>query len=1167
MNNVHVNFLLGPAGSGKTFRCLAEIRAALMAAPEGLPLVFLAPKQATFQLEQELLADPELPGYTRLQILSFERLAGFLLNQFFPAPPRLLSEEGRVMVLRALLARKYEELKLFHASARLPGFARQLSSLLNELQQHQLSPERLLKLADPPSLHFGAVKDSVAPKLPAKAEEDSPNPQLQDKLHDLALLLRAYLDWLKANELQDPNGQLELAAAAVKDAARESQFRLGGLWLDGFAELTPQELDLLAGLIPQSERVTLAFCLDAEPEQGDDWHSMWATINRTFRRCVQRLEILPGFKSTTTVLERHPTKNRFAASPTIAHLERCWVQPQPFTNGELSTLNVQPSTFNSLEVFACADPEGEAVVAAREILKHVREGKGRFRDVAVLVRSLDDYERVLSRVFTRYGIRFFIDRREPVSHHPLAELTRYALRVLISNWEHDDWFGALKTGLVHQDEAMIDRLENAALARGWRGNVWLKPLRLPNEPDLEKRLEQIRQQIVSPFNRMAESLEAVQRQPTGVELAAAIRALWQELGVEEKLQEWSEAAASSKGDSRDSFVQAEIHAQTWQEMEKWLDNLELAFEKTLIPLGDWISVVEAGLANLTVGVIPLALDEVVIGQVDRSRNPNLEMALLLGLNEMVFPAAPPAPLLLSQSDRETLSSRGLMLGLDQRGQIGHERLLGYIACTRARRRLVLTCAHQNLNGQPLNPSPFIHHLQRLFPGLEPEPAGDIDWRQSVHAGELVVPLLKNRVQDPDAKIHSLARLEKLPVFAPVLARWDQIGTARSIRRLSPGLADRIYGPELKTSISNLEDYAACPFKFFVVRGLRAEERKEFEADQRERGSFQHEILMEFHRRLQTQGQRWRDLTPDQAGRLLGEIGKEVQRSFREGLFSSRPDRTFMAESLIENLKTFIQVLVGWAPQYLFEPQAVEIGFGLEQDGLKPWRIELGGGHALLLRGRIDRVDLRQQANDEAYAVVIDYKSSGQELEQVKLVNGLDLQLLAYLGVLRDAANAKAVFGASKLAPAGGFYVGLRNASGSGKNRMDVLEDAQAARQAAYQHRGRFRADLLEAFDNRQKPKGDQFRYSRNKDGNFSKVGNEVLPETDFLALVDQIQEFLRRYGQEIYAGDVRIEPFRHKSETACGHCEYRSVCRFDPWLEPYRVLTRGAVAKELEDNA
>src|SRR5207244_8869078 len=127
-----------------------------------------------------------------------------------------------------------------------------------------------------------------------------------------------------------------------------------------------------------------------------------------------------------------------------------------------------------IRVVTCATPEAEAVLAAREILQFVRGG-GRFREAAVLVRRLDGYDHVLRRVFLRYGIPFFLDRRESVAHHPLAELTRYALRLAVYGWQHDDWFGALKTGLVTADETAVDRLENEALARGWQGNVWFQP--------------------------------------------------------------------------------------------------------------------------------------------------------------------------------------------------------------------------------------------------------------------------------------------------------------------------------------------------------------------------------------------------------------------------------------------------------------------------------------------------------------------------------------------------------------------------------------------------------------------------------------------------------------------------------------------------------------------
>ena len=229
-SSVQARFLLGPAGSGKTFRCLKEIRAELRENPEGPPLIFLAPKQATFQLERQLLTGGGNSGYARLHIFSFERLARFVLEAFSIAPPKLLSDEGRVMVLHALLLRHEHELKLFRRSGRRPGFAREISALLNELQQHQISPTKLRRL-------------SQLDGLPA---------ELRGKLHDLALLSENYTHWLAGHELQDADRLLDLAIETLRInfSLQPSAFSLSGLWLDGFAEMTPQELDLLAAVTP-----------------------------------------------------------------------------------------------------------------------------------------------------------------------------------------------------------------------------------------------------------------------------------------------------------------------------------------------------------------------------------------------------------------------------------------------------------------------------------------------------------------------------------------------------------------------------------------------------------------------------------------------------------------------------------------------------------------------------------------------------------------------------------------------------------------------------------------------------------------------------------------------------------------------------------------------------
>jgi ATP-dependent helicase/nuclease subunit B len=1129
MGAVQIRFLLGPAGSGKTFRCLSEIRDALKASPDGPPLILLAPKQATFQLERQLLADDSLRGYTRLRILSFERLARFIFDQLRKAPPKMLDEEGRLMVLRALLTKKRDELKLFRASARLTGFARQLSQVLQELQSHQLTPETLRKLA-------ADTHDSGG---------------LSSKIHDFALLLESYLRWLVTHNLLDVNCMLSAATEALKSPKSNAQSPksdaarvIGGLWLDGFAELSPQELALLAALVPQCERATLAFCLDPEA-QTDSWLSHWSAVRKTVDVCRKTLSAVPGVTISTEELPRDSKKTRFS-TPALAQLEQSW------SSSELPEHATRNAQHAGLHLVTCADPDSEAIFAAREILKFVRtrrtdKTQNRFRHAAVLVRDLEKYHEPLQRVFSRYGIPFFLDRRESVSHHPLAELTRSALRAIVYQWPHDDWFAALKTGLVPVAELEIDRLENEALARGWKGAVWQEPIHIENQPELSQQLEALRKKIIPPFKKLASQMATCQNRPTGPQLASALRMLWKDLRVEEQLEQWAEEAPIGAFNAPSS-----IHATVWDQMDLWLDNISLAFDDEPLALRDWLPVLEAGLANLTVGVIPPALDQVLIGAVDRSRNPELKRAFVLGMNEGVFPATPDAPALLTDVDREAIGRRGATLGPGLRERTARERYFGYIACTRSSEQLVITCSRQDARGAPLNPSLFFNQAQRLFPRLEieefsPEPKVD----EIEHVFEIIPALLRGEVIDS-------GELRLLPSVAPVLAQWQQWHDLASPEKLalSRAAATALHGRELRTSISALETFAGCPFQFFVRYGLRADERTLFEADPRQTGSFQHEILSRFHAQLRGEKKRWRDITPQNARERIAAVGFELSRTFGEGLFEADERSRFMARALIEQLQNLMAALVGWMRQYEFDPQEVELSFGLGPNDLPPWRLPLGDGKYLVLRGKIDRVDLwRAPDKDEAMAVIVDYKSSGKKLDPIFLHHGMQLQLLSYLNALLHLSDPKKIFDVGKILPAGVFYVPLRAKPNSANTRYEVLDPNPASVVAGYQHTGRFDGKALPGLDNRGLDKGDQFKFRKKKDGEFYKNG-EAMSAADFDALLKKIEDDLRSHGERIFAGDIAAKPFRKGNERACDWCQCQAVCRFDSWIHPFNILRK-----------
>jgi len=774
--------------------------------------------------------------------------------------------------------------------------------------------------------------------------------------------------------------------------------------------------------------------------------------------------------------------------------------------------------------------------------------------VSVVVRKLEGYHQPLQRVFSRYEIPFFLDRRESVAHHPLAELTRSAVRTVAFQWRHDDWFAALKTGLVPADEVEIDRLENEALARGWKGPVWRQAISVAAQPDLTRSLEHVRQKIFPPFQKLALQLAARQNRPAGPQLAEALRDFWKNLDVERQLQSWSDALVESFP-SAIGNRQSAVHSTVWVEMNSWLDNVELAFLEESLPLREWLPILEAGLASLTVGVIPPALDQVLVGAIDRSRNPDIKLALVLGMNETIFPAPPEPTALLTDADCAELEKRNVVLGSNARYQLGRERYFGYIACTRARQRLVLTCSAIDANNKPLNPSPFLSQIQRLFPSLALETLPRMsDWRESEHASELIAPLIKTQT----SKAKNWEEVASIPAVASVIEGVRHFTSPEPAENLSPELAERLYGPTLRTSVSRLEQFAACPFRFFVHSGLLAEERQLFELDVREQGSFQHDALRLFHEQLREENTRWRDITPAEARERIGRIARALAASYRDGLLQASEETRFTARVLTESLQDFVETAVVWMrEQYAFDPVAVELAFG--ENGAAPaWELDLGNGHRLALHGRIDRVDLcRDAESGEAFCVVVDYKSSQKQLDSLLVAHGLQLQLLAYLNVLRRWPNPCEFFGAPRLVPAGVFYVNLRGKYDRAPNRHDALAEVERARRLAYRHSGRFDARVLRKLDGRPDARqGDQFNYRLNNDGSLHKGSREALATDEFEALLEATEANLIRLGREIFSGAARVDPFRKGAMTACDQCGYQSICRIDPWTHRYRVLKK-----------
>jgi ATP-dependent helicase/nuclease subunit B len=295
--------------------------------------------------------------------------------------------------------------------------------------------------------------------------------------------------------------------------------------------------------------------------------------------------------------------------------------------------------------------------------------------------------------------------------------------------------------------------------------------------------------------------------------------------------------------------------------------------------------------------------------------------------------------------------------------------------------------------------------------------------------------------------------------------------------------------------------------------------------------------------LRAERKRWRDLTPADARKRIAWIAEAHARDYHDGLFAASARQRFAARQLSLALQDFVEVVVGWMAQNQFDPQEVEFQFGREAK-VPEWRLPLGDGRALLFGGSIDRVDLLKRSDESALCVVLDFKSSAKSIEPVLLHNGIQLQLPAYLSVLRHLGDPKNHFGVAKLIPAGFFYVTLRGSYQRGKYRNEVLDERDATKRAAYQHSGRYDVSVAPLLD--ASGTGEQFKRPRRSGDSISAA--------EFVALLDQVDARLREFGQRIFAGDTSVDPYRKSTDTPCEFCDYQPVCRIDRWSHKYRAL-------------
>jgi ATP-dependent helicase/DNAse subunit B len=440
-----VRFILGPAGSGKTHRCLEELRALER---QGRPGILLVPEQSTHSAERELLADPALPGLRHVQILSFTRLAFRLREEAgVPEPPRI-GDALRTMLLRSVLARLPDEtLGPLAPLQTRQGFLEELGRFVGEVKAHG-------------TLSFLDAVRSTGP----------------GKLRALGAVLEAYDAARRDLGLVDPEAALHGLEPLV--TAQAGRLRETRLFVDGFLSWTRREREVLVALARSGAQMEIALCLE------DGGRAPFAPAQRTLARMRELLAASGVAEGPAIVLPARPAgEGRFARAE-LVELERGLhadeSAPTRVRGAAVASPSVLPSDRPCLRVAAAPDPRREVLFWARTIDRWIRLDPEPVvpESVAVIVRTVEPYREAIREIFPAYGIPFFLDEPHRLLAHPWARLLLEGLEVLLSGWRRDTVIGFLRNPLLRCEPAAIDLLENVSLEYGrdfedwWLAESW-----------------------------------------------------------------------------------------------------------------------------------------------------------------------------------------------------------------------------------------------------------------------------------------------------------------------------------------------------------------------------------------------------------------------------------------------------------------------------------------------------------------------------------------------------------------------------------------------------------------------------------------------------------------------------------------------------------------------
>ena len=1105
-----LQFIFGNSGSGKSHCLYQSVIEQSIRHPEKNYLV-LVPEQFTMQTQKDLCLMHPRGGIMNIDVLSFGRLAHRVFEEVGQDNRTVLDDEGKNLILRKIAGNYEDELTVLKGNLKKQGYISEVKSVISEFTQYGVDFERL-----------DEFMDSI-----------SPDSYLYYKLKDIRKVYEGFEDYLSEKYITK-----EEMLDVLSDAVPRSNILKGSIVaMDGFTGFTPVQDRLLGELLKVCDKVMITVEMDEREDPFVYRHpyQLFALSKQMVTSLVKIARDTKTEMEDPVYLYQKPPK-RFEHNAELAFLESELFR----YSGNQYLREDEPGDERSgyegaVSIHEARNPRAEAQYVAEGIRYLVREKGYRYRDVAVITADMNVYADALEKACGMFDIPVFMDHKKSILLNAFVEYLRSLLAMAEENFTYDSVFRFLRTGLCGFTYEEVDRMENYCLALGIKGykkwqQAWVRQTSEAGEAELQE-LNHLRVRFVEKIQNLVFVLK--QRKKTVRDVTLAVYEFISEEKMQEQLSEMEQ-----KFQEKGELALAKEYAQIYRIVLELFDKFVELLGDEQISLKEYCDLLDAGLEEAKVGVIPPSLDQVVIGDVERTRIKNIKALFFVGANDTLLPGNASARGILSERDREQFLKGNIALSPGPKEEAYIQKFYLYMNLTKPSEYLYLSWSKVSGDGKGLRPAYLISDIRRLFPGLrtvDEEKRAMAETELTRKTGILkVAEGIRDRRSGVDGDWKELYtwfwRDDKSK------ETLEEILDAGFLRReypeLGPERAKQLYPDPDRVSVTRMEQFASCAYAHFLSYGLRLSDRAEYSFEAMDLGNIAHQSLERFSRKADREKMRWEDLPEELRDELIDESVEESVIDYGNTVLFSSARNEYMIARIKRLIRRSVWALTKQLEKGDFVPGGYEMKFG---------------------SGKIDRIDICED-DEGVYVKVTDYKTGMKSFDITALYHGLQMQLPVYLNAALAVEKRK--YPDKEIIPAGIFYYRIQDPV---VDRKESDEDVEKSILKELRLDGLVNGDekVISHLERNLIGSSLLIPVGRNKDGTLSK-NSRALPGDTFRAVLKYAQEKEKKICAEIRAGEVSAAPYEMGGDTGCDYCVYRDICGFDIRIEgcKYRRLEK-----------